>query len=142
MHDLNRRREALSATMARWQGRAFAWGAVDCVRIGTSHLRAMGHHLALGLHKAGSYRTALGAKRALARAGHDSIAAALDGVGLDRIAPAAALPGDFIVTPGTEGWEALTIAIGNGAVLGFPEDGGAVDVIRIGDWTQAEAWRL
>ncbi len=132
----------MSVTMTRWQGQRFVWGESDCVKLGVSHLRAMGHHLALGLHKAGTYRTAIGAKRALKRAGHDSIAAALDGVGLERIAPAMTLPGDVILTPGTEGWHALAIVIGNGAVFGFAEGSDTIEVIRIGNWSAAEAWQI
>jgi hypothetical protein len=134
--------DAVAATMARFKGRPFRWGSVDCAKLGAFHLRRMGHHQGLGLAKAGTYRSALGARRAIERAGHASIAAALDGIGLPRIPPAAALPGDVMLSDGTEGLEALAIYAGNGAALGFHEDAAGAEVIRIADWSDMKAWRL
>ena len=142
MTELERRVAAVEATKARFAGKAFSWGRVDCAKVGAFHLRQMGHHAGLGLHKAGTYRSALTAKRALARAGHDSIAAALDAIGLERIAPAAAWTGDVLLTPGDDTWEALAIVVGNGAVLGFHQDLAVLDIVRVFDFASVEAWRL
>ncbi len=140
MSDLQARVDAVKATQAHFAGRPFAWGRVDCVKVAAWHLRAMGHHLGLGLNKAGTYRSALGARRALERAGHASLAAALDGV-LPRIAPAAALPGDLLIGPGTDEWEALGIYAGNGAVVGFYDGEKGLTIVRLNSGIAGRAWR-
>ncbi|MES3154338.1 DUF6950 family protein [Sphingomonas faeni] len=142
MSELARRTAAVEATRAHFAGKPFAWGKVDCAKIGAFHLRQMGRHDALGLSRAGTYRSALSARRALARAGHESLSAALDSIGLVRIPPAAALPGDIVLTPGTDDWEALGIIAGNDAVLSFHEDADGLDYARVFDWSAAEAWRV
>lgn len=142
MSELDRRRIAVEATMARFAGIPHAYGSCDCVKVGVFHLRQMGFHENLGLHKAGTYRTLLGAKRALRRAGHSSIAAAIDGLGVPRVAPAAAWLGDFLLSPGTDGLEALMIVAGAGTMLAFHEDVECLSVIDIARWDGLIAWRL
>lgn len=143
MHDLERRAQAVRATLSHWQGKPFAYGAVDCVKVGAWHLRQMGHHLTLGLAKAGTYRSAKGAKRALTRAGHDSVAAALLTAGLEQIPLAMALPGDLVLAEGSHGLESVGILIGNGAIAGFHEDApdAGLQVIRLNSFAPVEAWR-
>lgn len=139
---LQERVDAVDATLRRFRGQPFEWGAVDCAKLGAFHLRQMGYHENLKLHKAGTYKTALGAKRALQRAGWGSLSEALDGLGFERIPPAAALPGDVLLLPGTDGFDALGVAAGNGAVVSFHEDAPGVEVLRIAEWSAAQAWRL
>lgn len=140
MTDLEKRVAAVTATMARFEGRAFEWGRVDCAKMAAFHLRTLRGHK-LGLSKAGTYKSALGAKRALARLGHDSLEGALDAAGLARIPAAAALTGDILLAPGTDGWSAIMILIGNGAALGFGEDDGRAQVLRIHGIHLTQAWR-
>ncbi len=142
MSELARRTAAVAATKAHFEGKPFAWGRVDCAKIAAFHLRQMGRHDALGLAKAGNYRSALSARRAIARAGHESLSAALDSIGLPRIPPAAALPGDIVLTQGSDSWEALGIVVGNDAVLSFHEDLDGIDIVRVFNWSTAEAWRV
>lgn len=141
MTEMERRVAAVTATWEQFRGRPFAFGRVDCVRLVAAHLKRLGRSVQLA--KGGSYRSALGAKRALARAGYASLVEALQGVGLVEIAPAAALPGDLIVAPGGQGFDALTIAAGNAMVVGFHDDmlEGGVQMIRIASLGSVRAFR-
>lgn len=129
MTEIERRVAAVTKTRAHFAGRPFAWGKVDCAKVAAWHLRQMGHR-SIGIAKAGSYQTALSAKRALNRWGVSSLADALDKAGLPRIAPAAALIGDIVRLPGTEAFDALGIVAGNSALLAFHEDSDTIEVIR------------
>lgn len=120
-HPLVLRRDAAQSVIDAFRGQAFAWGKADCVRLAAAVLRALGHNPRLA--KAGAYSTEGGARAALARTGFAGLAEAIDALGLERIAPAAALPGDIIaLASDSDGWPALTVAIGNGRVLGFHGD--------------------
>lgn len=139
MTEIERRVAAVEATRAHFAGRPFQWGKVDCAKVVAWHLRKMGHP-SIGIAKAGTYRTALSAKRAMKRWGVGSLSEALDKAGLAQIAPAAALPGDIVRLPGTDTFDALAIVAGNGAVLAFHEDSDTMEVVRL--IAQPEvAWR-
>lgn len=142
-HDLERRARAVRATRDHWAGRPFDWKRTDCARVAIRHLREMGHKPGPLLSKAGPYGSALGAKRALARAGFDRLSDAVAALGMIEIAPAMTQPGDLMISEGTDGFEAVMIVVGNGVVLGFPEDG-AVDLqpIRLTVGAHVRAWRL
>lgn len=118
---IERRVAATEATLARFRDQPFAWGRHDCARMVMFHVRQLGWKPRVA--KAGSYSTALGARRALARAGFDSLAAAIDAHGLPRIAPARVLVGDLILSATDEeqnhGIDVVGIALGNGRVLGW-----------------------
>lgn len=125
---LLRRVEAAQTTVDRFKGRRFRFGTNDCARMVAFHLRQLG--LSVRLAKAGSYRSRLGATRALRRLGHDSLAAALDGHGLLRIAPAAAVVGDIVELPGEPPFGALSVAVGNGRVLGYHQDCAGAEILQ------------
>jgi hypothetical protein len=118
-HPLIWRRDAAQATLDHFNGRPFAWGEADCVRLAAWHVRRMGHKTKLA--KAGAYHDEAGARKALAKAGFRSLQKAVDAHGFARIAPAAALVGDIVALEGEGGWPALCVALGNGRVLGFHE---------------------
>lgn len=136
MHHLISRRDAAQATLLHFEGRAFAWGRADCVRLAAWHLRRMGRRVSL--LKGGQYSSERGAKLALARAGFDSLEAALDAQGFLRIPPAAALVGDLVGLEGEGGWPCLTVALGNGRVLGFHT--GAARILK--PIKMVAAWRV
>lgn len=138
MTEIERRVAAVEATRARFTGRPFEWGTVDCAKAVAFHLRRLGHRI--GISKAGTYRSAISARRALTRWGVKSLAEALDLTGLPRIAPAAALPGDIVQLPGADALAALGIVVGNGVVLAFHEDSDVLEAIRLGVIPQL-AWR-
>lgn len=130
------RRDAAQAAVDRFDGQPFAWGKNDCVRLSAFTLRKLGHKP--NLARAGSYSSLLGAKRALMRTGFATLDAALDALGLSRIPPAAAITGDLVGLPGLDDWTALTVALGNGRVLGFMD--GRCGVMQ--PLTPIVAWRV
>ena len=118
---LERRVAAAQATLDHFDGQPFVWGRCDCAILAAHILRQFGRHTPL--RSFGSYRTALGAARALRRKGFHALPAVLDGIGLLRIPYAAALPGDIIATPGEDAWgDALAVDLGRGRYLGFARD--------------------
>lgn len=140
MTELELRALATRATVAHYQGRAFEWGRVDCARMVAWHLRKL-RGLSMGLSKAGSYSSALGARRALERLGYASLPDVLDAKGFERIAPAMALTGDIFMVAGTDDWPALVIATGNDTALGFHEDSEVATVLRLSFAQVSGAWR-
>jgi hypothetical protein len=136
---LQARQQALAATVAHFEARPFAYGKTDCVRLAAFHLRKMGHKPQLA--KAGSYSSLLGAVRALRRTGFASLPEALDGLGLIRIPPAAALVSDLLALPGEGDLHALQIVAGNGRVFGFHEDRDTACFIQP-TLAVATAWRV
>lgn len=115
-----RRRDAAQATLDFYTAKPFKLGHVDCVRMAAHHLRLLGHKVKLPPQ--GSYRTILGARRALAKRDYASIAEAVDAHGLARKAPAGMIVGDLAMMQDSDGLGGLVIALGNGRVLGFHED--------------------
>ena len=132
------RRDAAQAVIDRFKDQPMVFGKNDCVRMAAFVLRKRGHRPQLG--KAGSYTNALGAQRALKRAGYDSLADALDALGLQRIAPAAALPADIIMVPGEGSFGgALQVVVGNGRTLGYHQDLDGADILMPIEFVAA--WR-
>ena len=141
MTEIERRVAAVEATIARFQGRPFAWGKVDCAKMLAWHLRKMGHRQNMGWHRAGGYSTALGAKRALRHAGFVDLPEALDQLGFTRIAPAALLAGDVVQLPGEGGLASMAIVVGNGRIFGFHQAVAGAEVLQPAETPRA-AWRI
>ena len=137
-HEMVRRVDGAQATLDRFKDETFQFGKNDCARMAAYHLRKLGYRP--GLAKAGSYRTALSARAALKRAGYDSLADALDGLGLERIAPAAAVVGDIVEMEAGDAFGALAVAVGNGRVLGYHEDEPGAVVVQ--PLSIVVAWRV
>lgn len=120
--ELDRRARITQATLDKFRDQPFAFGKCDCVRIAGFHLREMGYNPKLA--RGGAYKSALGAKAALNRAGYGSLAEALDGLYLPRIAPARAKIGDLVMGEGDldeYGIGILSVYLGNGRILTFAE---------------------
>ena len=132
------RREAVEATIERFNGRAMKWGLVDCARIAAHDLRQLG--IKTRLMKGQRYSSEHGALKALRDQGFSGLAQAVDEM-LPRIAPAMAIQGDLVGME-TDGdvWDvALCVGVGNGRVLGI-QDGRAM--ILQPDLSKAvTAWR-
>ncbi|KQM65783.1 hypothetical protein ASE75_06010 [Sphingomonas sp. Leaf17] len=134
-----RRRDAAQATLARFGDVPLKLGKNDCVRMGAFALRQMGHRPQLG--RAGSYSTPIGAVRALKRAGYASLADALDGLGLARIAPAAALPADILLLASEGPLDgAIAVVLGNGRALAYHQHAEGAVVVHPVD--VVSAWRV
>jgi hypothetical protein len=138
MSELVRRRDATQATVDAWKGKPFRLGYADCVRLTASHLRRMGKKVRLPAQ--GSYRTFRSAQKALKERGYDDLPSALDGMGFERIAPAAALPGDIIAIPSDQPIGCLMVAVGNGRALGFLEDVEGAEILQPVEYVGA--WRV
>ncbi|KQM92235.1 hypothetical protein ASE70_15080 [Sphingomonas sp. Leaf22] len=135
--DLEQRRDIAQAALARFRSQPFKPGKFDCVRLAAFVLRQRGHRPGLG--RGGSYTSLLGAHRALQKAGFETLADALDALGLPRIPPAAALPCDIIMVPGEGPFDgALHVAVGNGRTIGYHQDLPGADVLQpimfLGAW--------
>ena len=136
--ELIRRMRAVEAAQAQFAGKAFRLGKVDCAALAAALLSPFGWVLP----SLGGYSTELGAKRKLLRLGVPDMAALIDMIGLVRIAPASARLGDIMFMPG-EGKHAigaLTIAMGNGAMLGWHGDHDALVSMRAD--TVTAAWSV
>lgn len=133
--ELVRRQRALEQTMAKFRGRPFDWRGADCLTMLRFHLVKLGHK---SLPKIPPYRDALGARRALEKAGFGSMEALLDSL-LPRIAPARALAADVMLM-GSDGepLDAVVISVGQ-KVFGFHED--AVGAVVITPAAIKGAWR-
>lgn len=112
-----RRVAAAQAAVKAFLGKPLDWGKTDCVRMVACDLKHLGHKPRLS--RGGYYKTPLGARKALKRAGFASLEAALDDLGLPRIGYAAALPGDICALSSGEDWPGLAVALGNGRILAF-----------------------
>ncbi|BBD01832.1 DUF6950 family protein [Sphingobium sp. YG1] len=139
MTPLERRHAAIEATMARYRGRPFAWGRVDCAKMAAFHLKKLGFPISIS--KAGSYSSAIGAKRAIGRMGYDNLTDLLDGLGLTRIPYSRLMLGDIVLAEGHGGVDALGIYASNGHVLGFHEDMLDHGLVTV-DLTPVAAWSV
>ncbi len=139
MIEMVKRQGVAQAAVDRFKGEPLTFGKNDCARLAAFVLRRMGHSPQMA--RAGTYSTASGAVRALKRSGHASLEVWIDTLGLERIAPAAALPADLILLPAAEPFGgALTVAVGNGRVLGYHDDLETAEVLQ--PVIFSAAWRL
>lgn len=131
-----KRAAAAAACVERFQGKAFELGKRDCVKLACHALHTMG--VAVPPVKGAAYTSKAGALKALRRTGFAGLVEAVDSLGLERIAPARATAGDIVALPCDSPFGAvLTVAIGNGVVLGFQNGIGCA--IRPTAWLAA--WR-
>lgn len=139
-HALVRRVKAAQSTRDEWWEQPHHYGHADCARMAASHLRRMGYKVRLPPE--GSYASQRTARMKLKAMGAETLADALDSMGFKRIAPAATLVGDIIELPGAAGdLSALTIALGNGRVLGWhPDAPKGACVMQPTEWLAA--WRV
>ncbi|MFT4076841.1 MAG: hypothetical protein QM647_15050 [Asticcacaulis sp.] len=118
--DLIYRTACAEQTVAQYIDARFEWGRYDCARMTAAHVKRMGHKASLAMF--GHYKSLAGAKRALTRAGFDSLEAVLD-ARFARIAPASAWVGDIIALPGDTDMPALAVRLTNGRVICLAGEG-------------------
>lgn len=133
-----RRRDAAQKTLDTWSKRPMRLGTSDCLRMAVSHLRLLGYKVKLP--PSGSYRTVRGALKELKARGHATLAEAIDGLGLERIAPAAAIVGDLMMLPSDTCLGGLAVVVGNGRAVAYHEDAIGACVIQPHDFDVA--WRV
>ena len=137
MKPIERRVAVTQATVDRFKDQPFKWGKNDCGRMVAFHLRKLGYGMKMA--KAGSYSSALGARRALKRLGFTDVLEAVDSYGLARIAPAAVVVGDIVALPGDSNMGALAVSVGNGRVLAYHEDADGATIVQPVEFLAA--WR-
>ncbi len=120
MNDMLKRAAATQACMDRFGFKPVEPGVRDCGKLTAHALHKQGR--SAKLLNASRHTTWAGALRYLAKVGAKDLVALIDMMGLERIPPAAALPGDIIAMPTDDdnGFGcSLTVALDNGRVLGL-----------------------
>ena len=138
-HESLVRAAAAQAVVKRFRHVPFAWGKADCGRMTALLLRGMGHKAPLARY--GSYASEAGAFRALKRCGYDSMEAALDGFGLERIPHAYVRIADLMGLRGQGIWLGIGVYLGNGRVFAFTADPCLGHVYQPRDGVET-AWRV
>lgn len=139
MNDIMVRRVAAAqATLDEFVGKPFRWGHNDCARLVAAHLRRMGYKVRVP--SKGSYASSRSALKMLRARGFDSMGAAIDAVGLERIAPAEANAGDIVQGASGDAFGALGVKLGNGRLLGYHEHAPGAVVLQ--EVRLDVAWRV
>jgi hypothetical protein len=111
--DLAARVAATDKVIARFRHRPFSWrNRTTCIHLARAQMWALGHRPP----SIPDFRSPIGARTALRKAGVASLVELLDGLA-PRIAPLAMLPGDLGVLPGEPPFEAIVIAGGGDKVF-------------------------
>lgn len=133
-----RRQLATAKTRDAYIGRAFAWKAGHtCVHMARFHLLAMGHKPPM----MPGFRSAIGAKRALARNGWAGVEDMLDSM-LPRVAPLQMRLGDLAAGPGLDGIGALFVCVPPFKLLGWHEDADEAVVIDFDRDALSGCWKV
>lgn len=122
--DLIKRVEATQKTVDTFKGRQFAPGKADCIQLVLAHARHMGKRISIPRY--GDWESAAKTLRTL---GFRTLAQALDHH-FTRIDNHDVLAGDIVEMPGGNGFSGVTVAVGNGRVLGFHEQIPHCDILQ------------
>jgi hypothetical protein len=129
-----KRMRATQRTVDKFKGKLFKDGAADCIRLTETHAKHMGKPI-----KVPRYHDLKGAAAVMKKLGFKSLAEAMD-AHFTRIEPSAVMLGDIVEMPGGNGFSSLSIAVGNGRVLGFHEDIPHCDILQ--PVVISGAWRI
>ena len=128
MNTMLKRQAATQACMDRFAFKPVAPGRRDCGKLAAMAMHQMGR--SAKLLNASRHTTWAGAVRYIRKAGFKDLVALVDAMGMERIAPAAALPGDIIACPSEEGDGfgcSLAVALDNGRILGLNPASGLIE---------------
>lgn len=125
---------ATQKTVDTFKGKTFKNGQADCVQLVVAHARHMGRKI--DVPRYGSVKSAAEAMR---RLGFKTLGEAMDRH-FRRIDKAMVMAGDIVEMPGENGFSGITIALGNGRVLGFHQDIPHCDVLQ--PLMTSGAWRV
>jgi hypothetical protein len=128
MHPMMKRQAATQACMDRFAYKAVEPGKRDCGKLAAHAMGKMGR--SAKLLNGTRHKTFAGALKYIRRLGFKDLIALMDATGLDRVPPAAALPGDIIAMPseGGDGFGcSLAVALDNGRVLGLNPASGLIE---------------
>lgn len=141
--ELERRRLATAATMARYGGQPFDWRrSTTCLHLARFQMKAMGHKPP----RMPPIRSALRARKELEARGHASVVALMDSI-LPRIAPAEMRLGDLAAIPGdpeeNAAWlDCLLVNVAPRKFAGWHPDKHLMAVMDIELGDVIAAWRL
>lgn len=122
--------------MAKYRARTFDWKSkATCLHMTWFHLRRMGKRPP-ALPPIGSL---IAAQRALAAHGWNNVGDVLDGIGLERIAPATMRLGDLAMIADDSGMGGIVVSAG-GKVIGWHEDADGMVVMDLLE--TVAAWRV
>lgn len=128
MHIMLKRAAATQACMDRFAFKPVEPGVRDCGKLGSHCLHHMGRNAKLlNGWKGKTWESAL---RYIRKQGFADLVELIDAMGLERIAPAAALPADLIAGPTDEenGFGcSLAVALDNGRILGLNPVSGLIE---------------
>jgi hypothetical protein len=123
--NLIERMEATQKTVDMFRCKDFAPGKFDCVQMWLAQRRHAGLKK-IRIPPYGDWESAAKSMRAM---GVSSLSEGLDKYH-PRIDPHNVLMGDFIEGPGSNGFSALMLVVGNGRVLGFHEDISFAEILQ------------
>jgi hypothetical protein len=136
MHPMIRRQMAAQACVDRFAGRPYEPGSRDCAKLAAHVLHKLNHKVPF--LKGVRWSSEAGGIRALKTLGFadllEAVDAALPG---RRIAPAAAMVGDIIALPTASPLGALSVAVGNGRVIGFIDGEAGATIIQPSEYVTA-----
>jgi len=128
MHSMLKRQAATQACMDRFAFTTVQPGRRDCGKLAAHAMHKMGRPAKL--ITASRHTSWAGAVRYIRRTGFASLVELVDAMGMARIAPAAALPGDIIALPSADGDGfgcSLAVALDNGRVLALNPASGLIE---------------
>lgn len=139
-----KRERAAAACRARFHLKPYSPGVRDCPLLALHDLRHVG--VSVPWAKGLKWKTEAEGLRALKSLGFENLHQALDALGLPRIAPASALAADIIALPTTHKLGALSVAMGNGNVIGFIDGSPNAEIFSQTEFLTDEhgpcAWRV
>jgi hypothetical protein len=136
-----KRQAATQACMDRFAFRPVEPGRRDCGKLAAHAMHQMGR--SAKLLTGSRHKTFAGALRYVRGLGFSDLAALVDGMGLERIPPASARPGDLIGMPTDDGNGfgcSLAVALDNGRILGLNPSSGLIEPMIPHQFVAA--WRL
>lgn len=132
--NLVERVKATQATVDAFKGKTFADGKADCIQLVLCHAKHMGRKI-----KVPRYGDTKSAAATLEKLGFRTLGQAMD-KHFTRIEPVKVMAGDIVEMPGSNGFSSLSIAVGNGRVLGFHESVPHADILQ--PVLISGAWRI
>jgi hypothetical protein len=128
MNPMLKRQAAVQSCMDRFAFKPVDPGVRDCGKLAGHAMHHMGR--SAKLLNGSKHKTLAGAVKYIRGLGFKSLIELMDATGLERIAPAAALPGDIIALPSADGDGfgcSLAVAIDNGRVLFLNPETGLIE---------------
>lgn len=122
------RRRAAQACIDKFRDRSYKPGIRDCARLVRHDLHKLG--IKVPFLDGRTWKSEAEGLRVLRALGFKSLIEAVDALGLPRIAPARALPSDIIALETSHQLGALSVAVGNGAVIGYTEASPNGEILR------------